>query len=220
MIKFTTEIVTPDANIQWVKYPGLEADDIVAAYCLMYHSDTQKALEVIGTDKDLVQMGEAIKLIKHDGEWVAIDNFRRSLQKTVQPFVTEPKDILLLLTLLGDKSDSIPRIAELGIPGLKVVAKLLQEDNPWDILPLFYPVEDIKRNLYLTILPGPWTYETILSPDEVFTMVREGGLDLYWKQAIRGDIARQYIERVHIPAPFNPSAIIEDLGYENLDGGW
>jgi len=223
VIKFSNEIVLPDANIQWVKYPGLEADDIVAAYCLMYHNDTKKALEVVGTDKDLVQMGEAIKLIKHDGEWVTIDNFRKSLQKTVQPFVTEPKNILLLLTLLGDKSDSIPRIAELGIPGLKVVARLLQEENPWDKLELFYPIEDVIRNLYLTILPGPWTYKNVLSPDDVFKLVRGGGFDLYWKQNIRKDITRDYIERIHIPAPFNPDKVIAELGYsndQNVDGGW
>lgn len=221
VIKFSNEIVLPDANIQWVKYVGLEADDVVAAYCLMYHSDTKKALEVIGTDKDLVQMGDAIKLIKHDGEWVTIDNFRKSLQKTVQPFVTEPKDILLLLTLLGDKSDSIPRIAKLGIPGLKVVAKLLQEENPWEKLELFYPLEDVKRNLYLTVLPGPWTYDRVLSPDDVFEMISRGGLSLYYRQTIREDIAQHYIERVHIPAPFNPSKALAELGYDqNLDGGW
>jgi len=223
VIKFANEIVKPDANMQWVQYPGLEADDIVAAYCLMYYQETGLPLEVIGTDKDLVQMGKMIKLLKHDGEWVTISNFRSSLQKTVQPFVTDPEDILLLLTLLGDNSDSIPRIAKKGIPGLKVVARLLQEKNPWDKLETFYPLDLVKRNLYLTILPGPWTYDHIPTSDEVFDMVStEGGLKLYQYQNIRQDIALHYIERVKIPPPFNPNPLLSDLGYDtdNLEGGW
>lgn len=207
VFEFANKILEPDPRLAVVKYLGLEADDIIAAWCIR-HPDQ---VDVIGTDKDLVQLGDRnIRLKRHDGTPVTAESFRKSLPKTIRPFVSASK-VLLVIALLGDKSDSIPRLVPPGLKELKQFAKLLQEPTAWELAIKEYGEDEVKRNLYLSILPGPWVFENIPSPDDVLEMMIKVPA-LYYRQMLREDIEAGY--RKYLTMKKKPEEILKELGYD------
>ena len=103
-IKFFQEIIREDHSLLKLEVPGLEADDLVSILSLRYN------LPVIGGDKDLLQVPD-LYLQTLEKEVLPISKFAKRQPKAYQEFVVEPKDVLLVLALMGDKSDDIPRLS-------------------------------------------------------------------------------------------------------------
>lgn len=184
-----------EALVDTVKFPGLEADDVIAAWAVAnYQSENTEPLQVKAIDKDFLQMGNLMSISKTDKTEVTFDNWKNHMQKTVQPNLCEPWHILLCLALLGDRSDNVPRL----IPSRKlgIINDILQADNPWVAGYNMYG-EDFKRNLYMTILPGAWVYEDIPTPDDTLALVAgdfalNKGFSAWYDLPLRKDIQQSF----------------------------
>lgn len=162
-----------DTTLRVLMWPGHEADDIIAAICLLNPEITQ----VIGVDKDLLQI-PGIELTKHNHEIVDFLSWKLGQAKTLQPYLNYSDDILLNLVFMGDKSDSVPRL----IPPrqLELMVKILKAEDPWLAGVNMFGWDDVVRNLYLTVLPGPWLLEPLPTPELVYELIREGA---WWDYA-------------------------------------
>ena len=110
-------------------------------------------------------------------------------QKGIVKHVNDPKDILYTLVLMGDKSDSIPRL----VPPYELEAFVgcITDSDPWMAAVNRFGWDDVTRNLYLAVLPGPWCFDIegeFPSPGEVFELVREGFWPLALKSLLREDV--------------------------------
>lgn len=191
VMEFVNKILEPDPTLTVVRYTGLEADDIIAAWTVRHDGH----LKVIGRDKDLIQLGKRnIKLKTHQGEHITVAKFAKSLPKTVKPHVQHAQDVLLCLACLGDKSDSIPRLVPAGLPSLKRFALILQDDDPWGKALTEYGL-DLLRNLYLSVLPGPWVFKKVPSPTEVFRYIRRRP-EMYYEAPLREDLEADYLKYI------------------------
>lgn len=152
-----------DPSLRKIECPGMEADDLVSILVSRYH------LPVIGADKDLLQI-PGIRMHHLDGAEVTEENFRRRLPKTIAPLVTR-ENVLLILTVLGDKSDDIPRLLPAG--QLHTLATILRSHDPWEAVGDIWGDEAL-RNLSLAVLPSPWTFLAPPTPLETYTSVRLG----------------------------------------------
>lgn len=170
---FTTNHLVRDETIHTVWAEGLEADDLVTLFYLMYRS--QADLAVVGADKDLLQI-PLIRMRHIDGEPITInDTFRRTSEK-LRREVRRSRDILLMLVLMGDKSDSIPRI----VPPREFapLIRLFREPRPFRQALRYYG-KQVVRNLYLATLPGPFCFMPLANnPDAVIDLVDSGE---YWQ---------------------------------------
>jgi DNA polymerase-1 len=111
-------------QLPWVQTPGVEADDLIAAYT---EAAVVRGLEVfiLSTDKDLMQ------LVRGEGLGPSSVRMfprpRRELELVGPPeveakFGVGPQLLGDLLALAGDKSDSIPGVQGIGV---KTAAKIL-----------------------------------------------------------------------------------------------
>jgi hypothetical protein len=160
-VRVFQDIMREDASLNLVEFPGLEADDLIALLAPKYQ------LPIIATDKDLLQI-PGVQINKLDGMPLEIANFARRLPKYVQPWVKTPEDILLTLTLMGDKSDDIPRLVRPR--ELAVMVHLLGTKNRWEIAYDMFK-GDLLRNLYLAVLPAPWCFNPVPTPMQVFESI-------------------------------------------------
>lgn len=159
-VKAFQEYVREDPSLAKVEVSGLEADDLIA---ILY-----PGLQVIGGDKDLLQL-PGINLSRITEEPLSVGTFiKRQAKKVQAASLYQPAEILLLLTLLGDKSDDIPRVVPPG--ALDVVVSLMQMENPWIAARELFG-EQLLTNLYLAILPGPWCYDPLPTPEQLFQHV-------------------------------------------------
>lgn len=190
VMHFKDKVIAPDTRLQTIVFPDMEADDIIAAWAIRWKHGPMK---VIGTDKDLLQLGKHIDLWKHNGQHVTVESFASRLQKTIKDFVDTPEKILLVITMLGDKSDDVPRIVPPGIKALREFARVLTAPNPWKSVVEMYDKKLIERNLYLTILPGPWSYALIPTPEQVLEVMQHDP-GIYYNQPLRKDIEDKFME--------------------------
>lgn len=178
-----------DKRVTTVRMAGLEADDLIASYAVWeWQTATSPRSEpttVIGIDKDYLQMGDLIYLQKTDGSHVGFHGWKSKMQKTIQPVLTEPWQVLLCLVLLGDASDNVLRL----IPPYKLnyLLRILRDKNPWQTAYSIYE-DAFLINLYLTILPGAWCFETVPTPLETFHIIKDGGLWAWYDQSLRQDV--------------------------------
>lgn len=165
-----SEIIEPDPSLSCLKIHGLEADDLVTAFATS--GLLPPPVRAIGVDKDLLQIPEkTLQMERISGEPVKLSQFVRRMPKTLQGLITEPLDVLLALTLLGDDSDSIPRL----IPPYQLdlaVSFFALPANRFSVAYTYFG-EPFLRNLYLAILPGPWCFDPIPTPDDVLRRVTE-----------------------------------------------
>lgn len=206
VIFFVEKILKRDPTLTVVQYEGLEADDVIAAWTIRHPTH----LKVIGRDKDLIQLGKRNILLKtHQGDKITVERFAKSLPKTIQPYVTKAEHILLCLACMGDKSDSIPRIVPAGLKALKQFALILQDPDPWGKALEEYGLE-VTHNLYLSVLPGPWVFERIPSPTEVFRHIRYNPA-MYYQAPLRKDLEDDYQRLVTIKK--SADTLLMELGY-------
>lgn len=157
-------VLREDPSLHLLEVPGLEADDLVALIAARY------ALPVTAIDKDLLQI-TGVELLRLDGSQVSIDHFATRQAVSVMPYVNTPADILLTLTLLGDKSDDIPRL----IPprNLSLFVKIMNHSSPWKMAYQLFK-DRLLTNLSLAVLPSPWVFDHVPTPIRVFELVLSG----------------------------------------------
>lgn len=168
---FVQNTIKTDEILRTLEWPGLEADDLVALAAMSRR--TAGPINVVGVDKDLLQLPTTfIKLRKISDERVTIDNYVRRLPQAIRPYVHRGRDLLLCLVLLGDKSDSVVRL--LPLRDFKPLIELLHEPRPFSIACRWFGEFEVRRNVYLTVLPGPWVFQPTPTPAEVITMLDDG----------------------------------------------
>lgn len=104
-------------NVKVLETPGLEADDIIAAYAI----DAQKQgyeVQIISSDKDLMQLITP-QICMYD----PLRNIVIDAQKVQEKFGVPPEQMCDYLALIGDSSDNIPGVAGIGP---KTAVELLQ----------------------------------------------------------------------------------------------
>lgn len=168
------EYIREDPSLRKMEFPGLEADDLVAILVNRYH------LPVTGADKDLLQI-PGIELSHLTGEAVTEANFAKRLPKKIAPLVTR-QNVLLILTVLGDRSDDIPRLLPKG--QLNTLAGILRSERPWEAVYDLWG-ESALRNLSLAVLPAPWCFLRPPTPLQTLAAVMAGN---YGKDPLREDI--------------------------------
>ena len=168
------EYLREDPSLWRFEAEGFEADDLSAVL--------GSKIPVIGGDKDLLQI-PGIHLSRITGEVLTPAHFMSKQSKTLRLVAKNtPQEILLVLSLLGDKSDDIPRLIPAG--GLSTLAMILNDTRPWYVAHELFG-EDLLRNLYLAILPGPWCYDPLPTPIELFDLLVKNQLqDLVLRESL------------------------------------
>ncbi|MGM0431993.1 MAG: DNA polymerase I [Spirochaetota bacterium] len=114
------EQILTDAGIPVLRKNGLEADDIIAAYCRQAALNNSRGVIVSG-DKDLLQLvGETVTALRP----VKGDLKRVDRQAVFEEFGIWPEQMIDYLALIGDSADNIPGIKGIGPKG---AVKLLSE---------------------------------------------------------------------------------------------
>jgi len=151
---FREMVEEEDGRFRFVRIEGLEADDLVA---LGVWSLQGKTLDVMGIDKDFLQLDRGIRLIDKDNIAVDYERFQKRLPLALQsPRIKHGWQILITLALMGDKSDSIPRILAARTPGLSFMQALLLDQPRRAFLQAYSEYgQKFLANLYDVILPDP-----------------------------------------------------------------
>lgn len=167
---FIAEVILEDETIHCLYQPGLEADDLIAAAVGSRRFKTP--IRIVGVDKDLLQLPQGSCHIRRiNGAGVDLVNYARRLPSTLGQHIRRGRDVLLSLVMMGDRSDSIERI--LPPRKLHILIRLLKEPSPFRQAYEWYG-NDVLTNLYLAVLPGPWCFNPIPTPEEVMYLVDEG----------------------------------------------
>jgi DNA polymerase-1 len=113
-------------NIFQVSRPGVEADDIIAAYwrqCRYRHK-----VVILSSDKDFMQLlTDGTEQIRLSAGGAPTDVWTE--ERVVEEYGYHPSNIGKIMALTGDKGDNVP-----GIPGIgpKTAVKILAEAD-WDL---------------------------------------------------------------------------------------
>ncbi len=128
-----TEIVSAVSHLVW-RYPGYEADDIIATAVEQARARSLRVL-VVGADKDLMQLvGDDVRL------WDPQRNMVYGPPEVIEKFGVRVDQVRDFLALTGDSSDNIP-----GVPsvGPKTAAELLNQYGDMD--GLYSHLDQISR---------------------------------------------------------------------------
>lgn len=140
------------ANIHHIEMPGVEADDLIAAYWRVRRPDDR--VVILSGDRDFLQLcdGWTEQIRPGTGE-----DDRWTSNRVRTKYECKPEDLPKVMALMGDPGDGVP-----GLPGFgpKTAVKLLKEHG-WDLdafldsghkkLPLGARA-DVERNLRLVNL--------------------------------------------------------------------
>lgn len=165
-----------DPLLTTYSHPGCEADDLVALTSLLY---PEKVTEVIGIDKDYLQvpgLRTKLRTIQLDRiNWPL--RFQKSFPKgALVSGLHEPDGFLRAQVLLGDKSDSVPRL--LPLRNYQLYRELCQQPT-WAPLISVFGFQRVFESLQLLLMPGVFLCKDfhLLSPQRLLTQVQLG---LYW----------------------------------------
>ena len=119
-------------NVKSIEIPGVEADDIIAAYAKLAANEGIK-VRIISSDKDLVQLiGPNIELF---------DPLKRRYfdkQLVFDKFGIKPEQMIDYLAMVGDASDNIPGVKKVGP---KTAAKLLAQFE--NLAEIYHNLEEV-----------------------------------------------------------------------------
>ncbi len=188
-VKLFTESMEQDATLKTTKFFGLEADDVIAAWVVLNWQKHRIPMNLTAIDKDYVQLGTLVDIHKTDGVEVNFESWVSKVQKKLQPVLSEPWHVAIMLALMGDTSDNVPRLVEAY--KLQHVIEILESDNPWNASYNKYG-DDFIRNLYLTVLPGAWCFEPTPNAVDCFETIASGGLPAWYAMPMREDIKQSF----------------------------
>lgn len=165
------EAINSDPRLCRLEMHGLEADDVVALLAWKY-----PGTRVIGGDKDLLQLLPWLtNFVGIDDEPVSVARYKKRLPDSCADLPITPELIPLCLALMGDKSDSIPRL----IPPyrLEFFRNIIRDKEPWKRAVANFG-EPLLKNLQLVALPYPGVFGC--SQEETFDLL----LHHMWKPEI------------------------------------
>jgi 5'-3' exonuclease len=114
------------ANVLSAARPGVEADDIIAAYWQQYRNTAH--VVILSSDKDFMQLlTDGTEQVRVSSGGAPTDRWDE--QRVVDERGYHPRDIGKIMALVGDKGDNVPGIAGIGP---KTAVKILQEAD-WDL---------------------------------------------------------------------------------------
>ena len=122
-------------NIPQIELEGYEADDIIATYTTEARKLNISSL-IVSSDKDLMQLvNEKVEMLD------PMKNKTIGIKEVIEKFGVEPKKVVQIQALMGDKVDNIP-----GAPGIgpKIALELIQEYG--DIEGLIKNADKIKQD--------------------------------------------------------------------------
>lgn len=188
-VKLFTETMEQDGTLNTIKFFGLEADDIIAAWSVLNWQKHTQPMELIAIDKDYLQLRPMVNICKTDGVEINFEGWVNKMQKKLQPVLSRYWHVVMMLALMGDTSDNVPRL----IPPykLQIVLDILETHNPWLAAYDRYQ-DDFIRNLYLTVLPGAWCFEPTPNADDCFEIIASGGLYAWYDMPMRKDITESF----------------------------
>ena len=129
----STEIVSAVSHLVW-RYPGYEADDIIATAVRQARGRALKVL-IVGADKDLMQLiGEDVRL------WDPQRDKVYGPPEVVEKFGVNVDQVRDFLALTGDSSDNIPGVPSIGP---KTAAELLRQHGNID--GIYSHLDEISR---------------------------------------------------------------------------
>lgn len=181
-------------NVPTLQLDGFEADDIIAA--LHYFRNCRV---VVGEDKDLLQL-PGLTLTKLDlmGSRTIYD-FVSKMPIKLQPYIRRPRDVLFALCIFGDTSDNIPRI--LPKRDYDTFNHLLKEPHPFTAASEEWGPQ-VGINLWLTVLPSPFSFAELATPDDLLCLVdnAEWWLDTSRLPyaALQTQVLERVDERIHV----------------------
>lgn len=106
--------------------PYFEADDIIGSLAKHYRNKGHRIF-LITADKDLTQL-----IHRYDLWWEYGDNYQMDTWQIRKRFGVYPRQVADILAIVGDRSDNIPGVPDIG---LGVAAKLLKQfDNVENLL--------------------------------------------------------------------------------------
>jgi DNA polymerase-1 len=117
------EEVLPTLGMNVVKYPGFEADDVIAH--ISRHSPAYEEIHILSCDKDLLQLvTNKVKVLLFSSskkmELVDIDG-------VIKHFGVFPSEVKYYKALAGDKSDNVAGLPKVGP---KTAVKIIEESRP------------------------------------------------------------------------------------------
>ena len=121
-------------NIKQLELDGYEADDIIASYTKLARTKKIDSL-IVSSDKDLMQLvNENVSMLD------PMKNKNISIDQVIEKFGVEPKKVIFIQALTGDKVDNIP-----GAPGIgpKIALELIKQYG--DIDGLIKNAKNIKQ---------------------------------------------------------------------------
>jgi len=159
------------SNIFMVSRPGVEADDIIAAYWKQYQW-TNKVL-ILSSDKDFMQLlTQGTEQIRLSSGGAPTDRWDE--QRVLDELDYSPHDIPKIMALTGDKGDNVPGIQGIGP---KTAVKILREAG-WVLDDIQHSkvdgrMDEVKRNLSLVDLRNPRAVRSV-GPIPHFSPTRPG----------------------------------------------
>lgn len=160
---FRDDVLVADPTIRTIKIDGLEADDLIAMTADLGYTE-----KVVGVDKDLLQIHD-IQMMDHYGTPVDLYSFKKRKAKAIRGLITEPWHILFTLSLLGDKSDNVPR----PLPSRRydLVTGLYKSETPFQSAAELFQDNEYLLSLWLVLLPDPHVYNTVPTMEQLPTLL-------------------------------------------------
>lgn len=160
--------VVEDPRLTCIRIPGLEADDVIAL--IAWKFAVNKPLQLLAQDKDLLQI-RGVVITDNADVPVTLDRFANRLPKSITREPIKRNQIPLILALMGDKSDNIPRLVSRG--DLFKVAQILSIDRKKAYEYALREYGDpFLQNLYDVVLPDPHIFG--LSLEDLYELMALG----------------------------------------------
>ncbi|MDR3290175.1 MAG: hypothetical protein LBT02_02725 [Rickettsiales bacterium] len=105
-------------NIPSLEMEGYEADDVIATYAKRAEKEGYEVI-IIGIDKDLMQLVNETTIM-----YDAFKGKKILIKDVVEKWGVQPKQVLDVLSLMGDTSDNVPGVPKIGP---KTAANLINE---------------------------------------------------------------------------------------------
>lgn len=113
-------------GIPCLKFRDVEADDIIAFCSLHTHNSV-----IYSNDKDFAQLirpGHSLVKSSRKG----VERFTHGNYKTASKWKIYPKEVKLLLALMGDKADNVPGVPSVGQKVAQRILETLREKPYWE----------------------------------------------------------------------------------------
>lgn len=180
--------VVEDPRLNCIRISGLEADDLIALAAWKF-ATPKNWLVLLAQDKDLLQI-RGVNITDNQGVVVDLARFANRLPKAITREPLTREQIPLVLALMGDKSDNIPRL--IGRGDLWQMSKILRHEKIADRYAEAYRVygQQFLRNLYAVVLPDP----------HIFTFTRLDVLELLaerrWNEKLLDNLKKTYVDEM------------------------